>query len=72
MALFRVLPCLSDGLVLYFVPIVVFMVFARFNGKIVVKNLKSGYDCEWKKDSLGANLLCFGCSHHVVVCASYG
>ena len=48
------------------------MVFARFNGKIVVKNLKSGYDCEWKKDSLGANLLCFGCSHHVVVCASYG
>ncbi|KAG4985074.1 hypothetical protein AAZX31_12G030500 [Glycine max] len=51
MALFGVLPCLSVGLVLYFVPIVVFMVFARFNGKIVVKNLKSGYDCEWKEDS---------------------
>ena len=51
MALFGVLPCLTVGLVLYFVPIVVFMVFARFNGKIVVKNLKPGYACEWKEDS---------------------
>ncbi|KHN06770.1 hypothetical protein glysoja_021316 [Glycine soja] len=51
MALFGVLPCLSVGLVMYFVPIVVFMVFARFNGKIIAKNLKSGYDCEWKEDS---------------------
>ena len=25
--------------------------FVIFNGKIVVKNLKSGYDCEWKEDS---------------------
>jgi len=51
MALFGVRPCLSVGLVMYFVPIVVFMVFARFNGKIIAKNLKSGYDCEWKEDS---------------------
>ena len=27
------------------------VVFARFNGKIVVKNLKPGYACEWKEDS---------------------
>lgn len=32
-------------------PIVVFMVFARFNGKIAVKNLESGYACVWKEDS---------------------
>ncbi|RDX68251.1 CTL-like protein, partial [Mucuna pruriens] len=51
LALFGVLPCLTIGLVLYFVPIVVFMVFARFNGKIVLKKLETGYDCVWKEDS---------------------
>ncbi|KAK7341376.1 hypothetical protein VNO80_24304 [Phaseolus coccineus] len=49
--LFGVLPCLIIGLLVYYVPIVVFMVFARFNGKITVKNLESGYACVWKEDS---------------------
>ena len=49
--LFGVLPCLIVGLLVYYVPIVVFMVFARFNGKIAVKNLESGYACVWKEDS---------------------
>ncbi|KAG2397990.1 uncharacterized protein HKW66_Vig0137740 [Vigna angularis] len=49
--LFGVLPCLIVGLLAYYVPIVVFMVFSRFNGKIAVKNLASGYACVWKEDS---------------------
>jgi len=49
--LFGVLPCLIVGLLAYYVPIVVFMVFSKFNGKIAVKNLESGYACVWKEDS---------------------
>ncbi|XP_027355418.1 CTL-like protein DDB_G0288717 [Abrus precatorius] len=53
LGLFGVLPCLTVGLVVYYVPIVVFMVFSRFNGKIVAKNLKGKYEygCVWKEDS---------------------
>ncbi|TKY67674.1 Choline transporter [Spatholobus suberectus] len=49
--LFGVLPCMTIGLVVYYVPIVIFMVFARFNGKIVVKDLEGEYACVWKEDS---------------------
>ncbi|KAK7258032.1 hypothetical protein RIF29_32419 [Crotalaria pallida] len=52
LGLFGVLPLLTIGLVVYYVPIVVFMVFARFNGKIVPKELHGGeYGCVWKEDS---------------------
>ncbi|KAK7312248.1 hypothetical protein VNO77_35991 [Canavalia gladiata] len=51
LGLFGVLPCLTIGLVVYYVPIVVFMVFARFNGKIVAKDLEGEYACVWKEDS---------------------
>lgn len=52
--LFGVLPCLTLGLVVYFVPIVVFLLFARLNGKIVPhvsKGSDGGYSCIWKQDS---------------------
>ncbi|CAH8273746.1 unnamed protein product [Arabidopsis lyrata] len=49
--LFVVLPLLTLGLVVYYVPIVVFLVFARFNGKFVPRELDSHYFCEWKEDS---------------------
>ncbi|XP_047328710.1 CTL-like protein DDB_G0274487 [Impatiens glandulifera] len=49
--LFIVLPCLTLGLLVYYVPIVVFLVFANENGKIVVREKKSGeYYCDWKRD----------------------
>ncbi|KAE9616458.1 hypothetical protein Lal_00034372 [Lupinus albus] len=52
LGLLGVLPSLSIGLLVYYVPIVLFMVFARFNGKVVPKNLHGGeYDCVWKEDS---------------------
>lgn len=52
MGLFGVLPSMSIGLVVYLVPIVVFLVFARLNGKIVVKaSGESEYSCVWKQDS---------------------
>ncbi|KAG9442645.1 hypothetical protein H6P81_018499 [Aristolochia fimbriata] len=52
LALFVVLPVLSFGLLAYFVPIVVFLVFTPKNGKVVPK-LHSGsqYHCLWKEDS---------------------
>ncbi|XP_010446373.1 PREDICTED: choline transporter-like protein 1 [Camelina sativa] len=49
--LFLVLPLLTLGLVLYYAPIVVFLVFARFNGKFVPRELDGDYFCEWKEDS---------------------
>ncbi|XP_058090897.1 uncharacterized protein LOC131237230 [Magnolia sinica] len=50
--LLGVLPCLSFGIIVYFVPIVVFLVFARLNGKIVPKaSGETEYDCVWKQDS---------------------
>lgn len=51
LGLLGVLPCLTIGLVVYYVPIVVFMVFSRFNGKVVLKNLNGEYGCVWKQDS---------------------
>ncbi|ESQ53107.1 hypothetical protein EUTSA_v10024826mg [Eutrema salsugineum] len=49
--LFLVLPLLTLGLVVYYAPIVVFLVFARFNGKFVPRELDGEYFCEWKEDS---------------------
>ncbi|KAF7810789.1 CTL-like protein [Senna tora] len=51
LGLFVALPCLTIGLVAYYAPIVVFMVFATFNGKIVPKVSKGEYVCVWKEDS---------------------
>ncbi|XP_077220477.1 plasma-membrane choline transporter family protein [Tasmannia lanceolata] len=51
LGLFLVLPSLSVGLVVYFVPIVVFLVFSRLNGKIVPKVVSEDYSCVWKQDS---------------------
>ncbi|KAL1190213.1 Choline transporter protein 1 [Cardamine amara subsp. amara] len=49
--LFVVLPVLTLGLLLYYAPIVVFLVFARFNGKFVPRELDGEYFCDWKEDS---------------------
>ncbi|OAY52316.1 CTL-like protein DDB_G0288717 [Manihot esculenta] len=51
LALFVALPLLTFGLVLYYAPIVVFLVFARLNGKIVPKESSGEYTCVWKQDS---------------------
>ncbi|KAH9617887.1 hypothetical protein KSS87_023514 [Heliosperma pusillum] len=51
LGLFGVVPCLKLGLLVFYVPIVVFLVFARFNGSIVVKESKGLYKCGWKQDS---------------------
>lgn len=52
MGLFGVLPCLTIGLVVYYVPIVVFLVFAKYNGKVVPRKLHGNeYGCVWKEDS---------------------
>ncbi|KAK4759809.1 hypothetical protein SAY87_022940 [Trapa incisa] len=51
LVLLGVLPCLSIGLVAYYAPIIVFLVFARHNGKIVPKESSSGeYTCAWKQE----------------------
>ncbi|KAJ6409912.1 hypothetical protein OIU84_009409 [Salix udensis] len=51
LGLFVVIPLLTLGLVVYYAPIVVFLVFARLNGKIVPKESKGEYKCVWKQDS---------------------
>ncbi|XP_057966500.1 uncharacterized protein LOC131156662 [Malania oleifera] len=51
LGLFGVIPCMSLGLVVYFAPIVVFLVFARLNGKIVPHKSSGEYKCVWKQDS---------------------
>ncbi|GLT86095.1 hypothetical protein SLE2022_042580 [Rubroshorea leprosula] len=51
LALFLVLPLLTIGLLLYYAPIVVFLVFARLNGKIVARESDGEYTCVWKQDS---------------------
>ncbi|KAJ6708011.1 CHOLINE TRANSPORTER-LIKE (SLC FAMILY 44) [Salix viminalis] len=51
LGLFVVIPLLTLGLVAYYVPIVVFLVFARLNGKIVPKESNGEYTCAWKQDS---------------------
>ncbi|KAF5727824.1 hypothetical protein HS088_TW22G01521 [Tripterygium wilfordii] len=51
LGLFLVLPLLSLSLVAYYAPIVVFLVFATLNGKIVPKESNADYTCVWKQDS---------------------
>ncbi|KAL5561177.1 hypothetical protein UlMin_030924 [Ulmus minor] len=51
LGLFGVLPCMTFGLVVYYAPIVVFLVFARFNGKIEPRESSGEYTCVWKQDS---------------------
>lgn len=54
LGLFGVLPCLTIGLLVYFVPIVFFLIYARLNGKIVPrvsKGSESVYTCAWKQDA---------------------
>ncbi|KAL0920469.1 hypothetical protein M5K25_009608 [Dendrobium thyrsiflorum] len=51
MLLLGVLPCLMLGLLVYFVPIVVFLVLVTFNGSIVPREGDDGlYSCKWKQD----------------------
>nr|GEW44543.1 CTL-like protein [Tanacetum cinerariifolium]GEY68575.1 CTL-like protein [Tanacetum cinerariifolium] len=50
LGLFWVLPGLVLGLVVYYVPIVVFLVFARLNGEIVPREKHGKVFCEWKQD----------------------
>ncbi|XP_023907669.2 uncharacterized protein LOC112019380 [Quercus suber] len=50
LGLFVVLPCLTIGLVVYYAPIVVFLVFSRQNGEIVAEESSGEYSCVWKQD----------------------
>ncbi|GFP89036.1 hypothetical protein PHJA_001047300 [Phtheirospermum japonicum] len=50
LGLFGVLPSLTLGLFVYYVPIVVFLVFASWNGRIVPKEKHGEYLCVWKQD----------------------
>ncbi|KAL8267380.1 hypothetical protein R6Q59_004724 [Mikania micrantha] len=51
LGLFGVLPVMILGLIAYFVPIVVFLVYARLNGEIVPKENHGKIFCQWKQDS---------------------
>ncbi|CAI9275725.1 unnamed protein product [Lactuca saligna] len=51
LGLFLVLPALILGLLVYYVPIVVFMIFARLNGEIVPREKQGKVFCVWKQDS---------------------
>lgn len=51
LSLFGVLPCLIIGLLVYYAPIVVFLVFARFNGEIEATESDGEYSCEWNQDT---------------------
>ncbi|XP_004231027.1 uncharacterized protein [Solanum lycopersicum] len=51
LGLFGVLPSLTLGLLAYYAPIVVFLVFARLNGQVVPKEKHGEYYCVWKQDS---------------------
>lgn len=51
LGLFGVLPSLTLGLLAYYAPIVVFLVFARLNGEVVPKEKHGEYYCVWKQDS---------------------
>ncbi|XP_030450624.1 uncharacterized protein LOC115672809 [Syzygium oleosum] len=51
LALFAVLPCMTLGLLIYYAPIVVFLVLARQNGEIVASESDDEYTCKWKQDS---------------------
>ncbi|XP_047941659.1 CTL-like protein DDB_G0288717 [Salvia hispanica] len=49
--LFGALPALTLGLVVCYVPIVVFLVFSSSNGEIVPREEHGEYVCVWKQDS---------------------
>lgn len=51
LGLFGVLPAMTLGLFVYYVPIVVFLIFANRNGKIVPRAEHGEYYCIWKQDS---------------------
>lgn len=51
LALFWVLPCMTLALLIYYAPIIVFLVLARQNGDIVATESDGEYTCEWKQDS---------------------
>ncbi|XP_050366036.1 uncharacterized protein LOC126784604 [Argentina anserina] len=52
LALFGVLPVLNLVLLVYYAPIVVFLVFARRNGEIAAEEDDDGvYGCAWKQDA---------------------
>ncbi|KAJ6819417.1 uncharacterized protein M6B38_402045 [Iris pallida] len=50
--LLAVLPALALGLLLYLGPVIVFLVYARLNGRVVPKHKGSDgeYYCEWKEE----------------------
>ncbi|XP_057769266.1 uncharacterized protein LOC130989320 [Salvia miltiorrhiza] len=51
LGLFGALPALTLGLVVYYVPIVLFLVFSSSNGEIVPREDHGEYVCVWKQDS---------------------
>lgn len=51
LGLFGILPALTLGLFVCYAPIVVFLILARLNGKIVPKEKHGEYYCVWKQDS---------------------
>lgn len=51
LGLFLVLPALILGLLVYYVPIVVFLVFASQNGEIIPRENQGKVFCVWKQDS---------------------
>nr|CAD1844254.1 unnamed protein product [Ananas comosus var. bracteatus] len=56
LALLAVLPLLGLGLLVYFAPIVVFLVFATWNGEVVAREREGArgerhYACVWKQDA---------------------
>ncbi|CAA0807752.1 Plasma-membrane choline transporter family protein [Striga hermonthica] len=51
LGIFGVLPVLILGLFVYCVPIVVFLIFADWNGKIVPREKDGEIVCVWKRDS---------------------
>lgn len=52
LGLFVAIPSMTLGLLIYFAPIVLFLVFARMNGKILPRHHGSSgeYSCVWKED----------------------
>ncbi|CAA2960504.1 CTL DDB_G0288717 [Olea europaea subsp. europaea] len=51
LGLFGVLPALTLSLFVYYAPIVVFLILARLNGKVVPKEKHGECYCVWKQDS---------------------
>ncbi|GER42332.1 choline transporter-related family protein [Striga asiatica] len=51
LALLAVLPALSLGLFIYYTPVIVFLIFANWNGKIVPREKHGEFICVWKQDN---------------------